>query len=267
MKYLLPFLFILFFSFAAYGQGDPYKCNYRIDIPVVPANGYLSYTITYLPPSDALSYPCLFFLRSYWNVNGTNNPTENFGPNLGPQRSGNMEFRDRVSGLLVVIPITQTSGCTYSLASSNANFSAAASGGTFDMHAYTSCLWTITPQVDWITINLNQNANGSGTVGYSVAANTGAARTGTINAQGQIFTVNQAAALPPPTPTPTPSPNPTPTPACTYALGTTSQSFTYMGGAGLIDVITQSGCAYTATNNDSFVTLLKSSGTGNGTIN
>jgi hypothetical protein len=72
---------------------------------------------------------------------------------------------------------------------------------------------------------------------------------------------------PTPTPTPTVTPTPTPTPACTFALSTTSQAFTYTGGSGLIDVITQSGCAYTATNNDSFVTLQKSSGTGNGMIN
>ncbi|MGI8494504.1 MAG: choice-of-anchor Q domain-containing protein [Pyrinomonadaceae bacterium] len=88
-----------------------------------------------------------------------------------------------------------------------------------------------------------------------------------IGAFESNFTTPTPTPTPNPTVSPTPSPTPTPTPVCTYSLGTTGQTFTYTGGSGLIDVITQSGYAYTATNNDPFVTLSKSSGTGNGTIN
>jgi hypothetical protein len=45
----------------------------------------------------------------------------------------------------------------------------------------------------WITITTGASGNGTGTVAFTVAANTGAARTGTITVGGQIFTISQAA--------------------------------------------------------------------------
>jgi hypothetical protein len=63
------------------------------------------------------------------------------------------------------------------------------------------------------------------------------------------------------------TPTPTPTPACTYALGTLSQSFTSSGGFSSIDVQTQAGCQFTATASDAFVSFPSgTTGTGNGTI-
>lgn len=47
--------------------------------------------------------------------------------------------------------------------------------------------------INWITITSGQSGNGSGPVGYTVAANaTGSPRTGTMTIAGQTFTVNQS---------------------------------------------------------------------------
>jgi hypothetical protein len=164
---------------------------------------------------------------------------------------------------------SDTPACIYTPSATSAGFGAAASGGTFTISANGGCAWSAVSNNDWITVNLGASWSGSGTVGYLIAANSGSARIGTITVAGLTYTISQAAFVSPtptPTPTPQPTPTPSPTPACTYALGASAQTFIYTGGSGLIDIITQSGCAWTATSSDSFVTLQNSSGTGNGTV-
>jgi hypothetical protein len=48
--------------------------------------------------------------------------------------------------------------------------------------------------VDWISVTGGANGSGNGTVSFSVAANAGAARSGTLTIAGQTYTVNQGAA-------------------------------------------------------------------------
>ena len=56
---------------------------------------------------------------------------------------------------------------------------------------------------------------------------------------------------------------------CTFALSPTSQSFGANGGASIINVTTQNGCAWTATANAPWITInsVSGSGTVNGTVN
>ena len=55
---------------------------------------------------------------------------------------------------------------------------------------------------------------------------------------------------------------------CTCSIYPTSKHFGPSGGTGSVDVTTQSGCAWTATSNDSWIHITSgSSGTGSGTVN
>ena len=55
---------------------------------------------------------------------------------------------------------------------------------------------------------------------------------------------------------------------CTYTIDPISADFPASGGTGSVDVTTQSGCAWTATSNDSWIHITSgSSGTGSGTVN
>jgi hypothetical protein len=57
-------------------------------------------------------------------------------------------------------------------------------------------------------------------------------------------------------------------PACTYSISPTSQSFASGAGTGSVTVTAPTGCAWTAANNASFVTVTSgASGSGNGTVN
>jgi hypothetical protein len=66
--------------------------------------------------------------------------------------------------------------------------------------------------------------------------NTGPARTGTITAGGQIFTVNQSS-------------------GCTFILSPNLQDFTSVGGNGNVTITTQPGCSYSSISNDLFITI------------
>jgi hypothetical protein len=54
--------------------------------------------------------------------------------------------------------------------------------------------WTAQSNDSWITITSGAAGTGSGTVGFSLQANTGAVRTGTITIEGQTFTITQESA-------------------------------------------------------------------------
>jgi hypothetical protein len=59
-----------------------------------------------------------------------------------------------------------------------------------------TCAWTAVSNATWITVTSGAAGTGNGTVGFSAAANTGAARTGTLTIAGQTFTVTQSAVAP-----------------------------------------------------------------------
>ena len=59
----------------------------------------------------------------------------------------------------------------------------------------------------------------------------------------------------------------TPGVSCTYSLSSSSQSFGSSGGSGSVNVVTTSGCTWTAVSNSNFVAITSgASGAGNGTV-
>lgn len=86
---------------------------------------------------------------------------------------------------------TQT--CTYQLGATSQSMGASGGTGTFSVTTTSGCNWSATPNASWIQITQGASGSGSGTVGFRVTANSGAARAGTITAAGKTFTVNQSA--------------------------------------------------------------------------
>ncbi len=143
-----------------------------------------------------------------------------------------------------------SNSCAYGISPTTAT--AAAPGGTASIAVTTqsACSWTASSNVSWISLTSGGSGSGSGTVAYSVAPNTGSARTGTITAAGQSLTVTQAGAA-----------------SCTYTVSPTSIAPGAAGLTGNITVTTQSGCAWSASNPLGWVSIVSgSSGTGSGTV-
>ena len=84
------------------------------------------------------------------------------------------------------------SACTYSLSQSSASMPAGGGSGSVTVTTAGGCVWNAAADDGWITVTGGASGSGSGTVFYSVAANAGGARTGTMTIAGQMFTVNQA---------------------------------------------------------------------------
>ncbi len=184
---------------------------------------------------------------------GTGNGTVyyNVASNSGPVRSGTLT----IGGRTYTINQDGTAPvCTYSLSASSANVAATANTGSVNVIASASnCAWTAVSNVGWVSITGGANGAGNGPVNYSVQANAGAARNGTLTIAGRTYTINQAAAAV----------------SCTFSLSAPSTNVGAAASSGSVNVIASaSNCAWTAASNVGWVSITGgSSGTGNGTVN
>jgi hypothetical protein len=138
--------------------------------------------------------------------------------------------------------------CGYTLSSTGANVSLGGASGTVTVNS-AACSWTAWSNVSWITVTGGGSGTGAGTVSYTVAANTGGARTGTMTIAGKLFTVTQA--------------------GCTYSINPAgSGTISINGGSGSFTVTTNGGsCAWTVSSKPSWVTITGGNGgTGTGVV-
>ena len=139
--------------------------------------------------------------------------------------------------------------CSYSISPASEAIAAAGGSSTIGVTTGDSCAWSSASNASWITIASGASGTGPGTVKLTIAANTGAARTGTATIAAQTFTVTQAAA------------------PCGYSLSPATLDLAPAGGEGRTSVSAGSGCAWTATSNAAWITVTGgSSGTGNGVV-
>lgn len=114
------------------------------------------------------------------------------------------------SGTIVVanqtVAFTQAvSSCVYSVTPTSVTVVPTGSTSALSVTSGTSCSWTSTSNVIWITVTGGASGSGIGAVSYRVDPNTGpATRTGTLTVAGQTVTFTQAtqsSGTPPETPT------------------------------------------------------------------
>jgi hypothetical protein len=89
--------------------------------------------------------------------------------------------------------ITTISTCSYSFAPPSQNFSYSGGSGGISITTTPECAWTATTGNSWITLNSPTSGAGSGTLSYTVAANSTAGQfTGTITISGQSYSVTES---------------------------------------------------------------------------
>jgi len=170
----------------------------------------------------------------------------NVAANAGAARSGTLTIGGQT---FTVNQAALTPACTYGISPTSQSFSTSAStGNTVTVTAGNTCAWTAVSNDPWITVTSGAAGTGNGTVRFSVAANSGAARSGTMTIAGQTFTVSQAV-------------------NCTYQINPTNQSFDLAAHTGSISVTAPASCTWTAVSNDAWITVTAgASGSGNGTV-
>jgi len=185
--------------------------------------------------------------------------------NGGNERSGTITIAGQRA---IVTQAGAAAPCAFAISPTSQNVAASGGTGTVALSTQGGCRWSATSGASWITVTSGGSGTGNGSVGFSVAANTGAARTGTLTIGGRAFTVSQAApAVPPPQPPPPPPPPSPPPPSCNYSVSPGEVKFKDGGGSGTVNVSTGSTCAWTAKSNDSWITITAgASGTGNGPV-
>jgi len=164
---------------------------------VSPANGATSVSpqpsLTWNVSAQAMSYD-VYFGTTTTPPLVTNTPNINYSPaTLSP---GTVYYwaigaRNKL-GAKVSAPWSFTTSCVTLLNPSGAVAPAAGGVGTIPVTATAGCAWTAVSNVPWITLTSGASGSGNGTVGYTVAPDTAAARAGTITIAGQTFTVTQA---------------------------------------------------------------------------
>ncbi len=224
-----------------------------------------------------------------WTVSTQANWISDLSPASG-QGNGTVAFRAAANpapsmreGEIVVneshVRVMQEAApCSFTLTPDAQTLPPSARDASVAVSVLNGCKWTARSNVEWIAIISNAEGDGTGTVTYRVAANSGGPRTGTLTIGDRNHTVNQQqAANPtpspqppaPPTPEPPPPPAPPPSPACTYELSRTSEAVAAAGGAiSPVMVTAAAGCNWTAAvNNAPWITITSgSSGSGNGAV-
>jgi hypothetical protein len=89
--------------------------------------------------------------------------------------------------------------CSYSVTPTSVNVGTNGGANAVSVTSGTQCSWTAVSNVAWVVV-ATATGSGIGQVNYTVAANTGAARTGTMTVAGQTVTITQAAQPTPPAP-------------------------------------------------------------------
>ena len=161
-------------------------------------------------------------------ASGTGTTTINFTVAANPdptQRSANITIAGQT------FTVTQAAAaCSYSLNPTSHNASAAGGPSSFDVNTTAGCNWTSSGVPAWIT-GVPASGTGTTTINFTVAANTGPARSANIVIEGQTFAVSQAN-------------------GCTYAVAPGSLTFDAAGAPA--DKTSRSrreaGCSWTATN-------------------
>jgi uncharacterized repeat protein (TIGR01451 family)/CSLREA domain-containing protein len=90
--------------------------------------------------------------------------------------------------------VTQSgTGCAYSISPPNASISGSGGAGSVSVTAGAGCSWRASTRDSWISFASSASSTGSGSLSYSVEANPGGARSGTLIVETQTFTIMQAA--------------------------------------------------------------------------
>jgi len=161
--------------------------------------------------------------------------------NTGPARSG------AITAAGQTFTVTQGDGCALSL--SESSFAAPAGGGTGSVNviAGSGCGWTATSNASWLSITSGANGTGNGSVAFTVAANSGPGRSGTLTIGGRTFTVSQGE-------------------NCSFSIAPDHLSPSASATNTSVNLTAPAGCGWSASSNAPWISVNPASGTGSGGV-
>jgi hypothetical protein len=147
--------------------------------------------------------------------------------------------------------VTQAAGCTFSIAPGSQTLPASGGPGSFNVTTAAGCPWTAAVNQDassWLNITSGAGGTGPGSVQFAAAPNSSAARTATITAAGQTFTVMQDS-------------------GCSVSVAPDTIAEPAAGGSQNVGVTTAPECSWTASSSAPWIAITPpDSGMGNGNV-
>ena len=142
--------------------------------------------------------------------------------------------------------VIQSAACTYTAAPLAHTVPTAGGVVTVAVTTGPTCPWTVSSSDPWIGVSGPTSFTGPGSASFTVAAVSGAARTGTVVVAGQSVAISQGS-------------------GCAFAISPESASISSAGGSGRVTVSTGGGCAWTAASSVPWIQItdgVSRSGTG-----
>jgi hypothetical protein len=184
-------------------------------------------------------------------ASGTGNGTVQLqiASHSGEQRNGTVTVSSSTPTIASkIFAVHQDGGCSIAFSPTSVTIPAGGAPGSFNVSTDATCDWTPRTDDDWITISSPGKRFGNGTVTFTVAPNTGPARSGAIRAAGRTFEVNQEG-------------------SCTFSITPTSQNVSPVGGEVVVNVTGPAGCTWSTVSNATWITVVGSgTGSGNGSV-
>jgi hypothetical protein len=149
--------------------------------------------------------------------------------NTSPARSGALTIGGRT------VTVSQPNGCTYSVTPSTMDVTYGAQTASASVTTGTGCVWTAATQAAWITLP-QPSGSGSAQVQFTVAANNGPPRSGSLTIAGRTIGISQAS-------------------PCTWVFAPPSHEFDANGGGGNVLVFVIGGCNWTAVSTVDWITV------------
>jgi hypothetical protein len=161
--------------------------------------------------------------------------------NSGPARDGILTIAGHR------VPVSQANGCTYGVAPTVRDVGPPGESSAVSVTTAAACPWTASSNTSWIAVAASSGV-GPAPAPFTVAANQGPPRSGTITVAGQVVTINQ-------------------TSSCTWTFVPPSHAFGSAGGNGNVLVIVSGSCTWTAASDVDWITMTAgTSGTGSGLV-
>jgi hypothetical protein len=184
---------------------------------------------------------------------GTGSVSFSVAANAAPAgRSGTLTIAGET--FTVTQAAASTGPCAVTLPATSATFTSAGGNGVIAIEAPPGCSWTASANTSWIWLSQPISGSGTGSVGFTVLPNAGAARVGTVTIGGQVFTVVQSGT------------SPTPAGPCTITLSTSDVYLPATGGTGSVSIVAPAGCSWEAESGASWIwSAQPTSGSGDGT--
>jgi hypothetical protein len=151
------------------------------------------------------------------------------------------------------VPLPPPSVCSVTVTPKDVTFAASGtSSSSIAVTAASSCRWSAISNASWISLAGGTSATGNGTVTFSVAANSGAARSSSLKIGDQTVPINQMEG----------------SGGCSYTVSPMTISAGAAGGTGPhINVDTQTGCAWTASSTVTWLSITSgANGSGDGSV-